>query len=179
MISDVSKVQHTTPIAEVNTAAKTDAKNKIKKASYDTLQTSQEYQQKVKKLKEYNEAQQAEFKNKILSMVVGQTDSYNLILFGEKLQVSAEESQKAKEAISEGGEYSIDCVATRIMDMAKALSGGDSSKISLLRDAVEQGFALAGKEFKQDMPQITHDTYDEVMSRFDDWEREASGAAEK
>ena len=37
--------------------------------------------------------------------------------------------------------WGVDAVATRLMDMAMALSGGDPSKAELLRDAVQKGFA--------------------------------------
>jgi len=58
------------------------------------------------------------------------------------------------------------------MDMAKALSNGDDSKIGLLRDAVKNGFDAAGYEFdsKNGLPDICNKTYDEIMKRFDEWE---------
>lgn len=77
----------------------------------------------------------------------------------------------AKEAISEGGAYSVNAVADRIMTMAAAIAGDDQDKIQQMRDAVEKGFAQAGLYFKSatksDLPQISKDTYTEVMSRFD------------
>ena len=77
----------------------------------------------------------------------------------------------AKAAISEGGEYSVEKVADRIMTMATAIAGGDQDKLQQMRDAVEKGFSQAGLEFKDatnsDLPQICKDTYTEVMNRFD------------
>ena len=107
-------------------------------------------------------------------MIAKQGEESNLTLFGQKLNVSVEDSQKAAEQIEEGGEYSVDAVATRIMDMAKALSGGDKSKISLLKDAVKKGFEAAGLEFNDGagLPEICNKTYDEIMKRFDEWEKE-------
>lgn len=60
------------------------------------------------------------------------------------------------------------------MDMAKALSNGDKTKISLLKDAVIKGFEAAGLEFNggAGLPEICSHTYDEVMKRFDEWEKE-------
>ena len=62
------------------------------------------------------------------------------------------------------------------MDMAKALSGGDPSKIETLRKAVEKGFKAAGVELGGKLPSISQQTYTEVMKRFDDWANESSGA---
>lgn len=89
------------------------------------------------------------------------------------LNFTQEDIDAAKESISEGGFYSIDAVSTRIMDMAMALAGDDPSKISIMRDAVTKGFGQAAKTLnlrEEDMPDITRDTFKEVMKRFDDWE---------
>lgn len=78
----------------------------------------------------------------------------------------------AQQAISEGGAYSVTAVADRIMTMAKAIAGDDPDKMQKMRDAVEKGFAQAGLDFskatKSDLPQISKDTYTEVMKRFDE-----------
>lgn len=107
-------------------------------------------------------------------MIAKQGEKSNLSLFGKKLNVRVEDSEKAAQAIADGGEYSIDAVATRIMDMAKALSGGDKSKLSLLRDAVIKGFEAAGMELNggAGLPEISYKTYDEIMKHFDEWEKE-------
>ena len=90
--------------------------------------------------------------------------------------------EEAQAAISEGGAYSIEAVSDRIFGLAEALSGGDSGKVSEMRAAVEEGFRQAGMVFKDitgkdEMPQITHDTYNEIMSRFDKKAAEMGGIA--
>jgi len=119
-----------------------------------------------------NEKRINEFKESIRSMICKQGEQSNLKLFGLNLNVSVEEANKATASLEDGGEYSIDAVATRIMDMAMALSNGDDSKISMLRDAVTKGFEAAGVEFDSvnGLPEICKKTYDEVMKRFDQWE---------
>lgn len=71
-------------------------------------------------------------------------------------------------------EWGVDAVATRLMDMAVALSGGDTSKIAELRDAVERGFKAAGAEFGKELPGVCQSTYTETMKRFDYWEENGS-----
>ncbi|MBO4852237.1 MAG: hypothetical protein J5477_01240 [Schwartzia sp.] len=90
--------------------------------------------------------------------------------------------EEAQAAISEGGAYSVEAVSDRIFGLAEALAGGDSEKLSQMRAAVEEGFRQAGMVFKDitgkdDMPQITHDTYNEIMSRFDKKAAEMGGIA--
>lgn len=80
--------------------------------------------------------------------------------------------EEAEAAISEGGAYSVEKVADRIMGLAETLANGDSERLSVLKAAVTKGFEAAGADFKSvtndDLPQICHDTYDEIMKRFDD-----------
>ncbi len=95
--------------------------------------------------------------------------------------------EEAKQAIGEGGDWSVDAVAGRIMDMATSIAGGDEKKLEQMRTAVQKGFEQAGAAFNkvygtQDMPQITKDTQDEVMKRFDSvkasYQQAASGTTQ-
>ncbi len=84
----------------------------------------------------------------------------------------------AQKAISEGGPYSVNAVADSIMTLATALAGDDQDKIQKMRDAVDKGFAHAELVFKSatncDLPQISKDTYTEVMKRFDKLQNKTS-----
>ena len=76
-------------------------------------------------------------------------------------------------AVADGGAYSVDSVATRIMDMATSIAGGDPDKLKAMQDAVEEGFRQAGITWKDamgedDMPQITKDTHAEINKRFEE-----------
>lgn len=83
--------------------------------------------------------------------------------------------ETAAAAISEDGEWGVNAVATRLIDMAISLSGGDSSKAAELREAVQKGFEAAGLEIGgSGLPQICKDTYTETMKRFDYWEKNGS-----
>jgi len=90
--------------------------------------------------------------------------------------------EEAAEAVGEGGEYSVDAVAGRIFDMAKAIAGNDPEKLKAMQDAVEEGFKQAGLAWKDtmgtdEMPQITQDTHNEITKRFDDLYAQLTGKA--
>ena len=90
--------------------------------------------------------------------------------------------EDAAKAVADGGDWSVDAVATRIFDMASAIAGNDSEKLSALRAAVEEGFSQAGLTWNQytgldEMPEITEKTYNEIMSRFDKRAEELSGGS--
>ena len=88
----------------------------------------------------------------------------------------------AKKAVSEGGAWSVDAVATRLFDLANTIAGGDPEKLQEMRAAVEEGFAQAGQVWQgatgtSQMPDITSQTYNELMHRFDARMQELTGSA--
>ena len=89
-----------------------------------------------------------------------------------KLPAIVDDPEEAQKALVGDGAYSINSVATRIMDMATTLAGNDPDKLNSMRNAVIKGFSQAGITFsditgESKLPQICQDTYTEVMKRFD------------
>jgi len=90
--------------------------------------------------------------------------------------------EDAAKAIGEGGDWSVDAVATRIFDLATAIAGSDPKKLSAMKAAVEEGFKQAGLTWKdatgqENMPEITKNTYNEIMNRFDQSINELNGTS--
>ncbi|GEM_PF-1215262 len=82
--------------------------------------------------------------------------------------------ETAAKAIAKDGAWGVNAVATRLLDMAVSLSVGDTSKISVLRGAVEEGFKAAAKVLGGALPGVCQETYTETMKRFDYWEQHGS-----
>jgi len=91
------------------------------------------------------------------------------------IEITDELRAEAQEMIDEGGYFSVEETAARILDFAVALTGGDPSKIELMRDAVQRGFDEAEKMFGGELPEISHETHAAVMRGFDEW---AEGGAD-
>lgn len=92
----------------------------------------------------------------------------NLIAGG----VGDKERLAAQGAVSEYGEWGVEQTADRILDFAKALSGGDPSKIGVLKEAVMKGFAQAQAAWGGALPDICSATYAKVRQGFDEWEKQ-------
>ena len=80
--------------------------------------------------------------------------------------------EEAAKAIADGGQWSVNAVADRIMNMATSIAGDDPKKLEAMRSAVQEGFKQAGLDFtkmtgKKDMPEITGKTSADSMGRFD------------
>jgi len=93
------------------------------------------------------------------------------------IEVTDEMRAEAQEMIDEGGYFSVESTATRLLDFAVAISGGDPSRIDLLRDAVQRGFDQAERMFGGELPEISHQTLEAVMNGFDEWAASGSAAS--
>ena len=102
----------------------------------------------------------------------------------EKVSFLKTEELKAQafESIQDGGEWGADTVANRVLEFAKSISGGDASKIELLKDSVNKAFEKVGGLLKtnlnEDLPDVSKRTYDLIMEGFDKWEKEAKDVIE-
>ena len=92
-------------------------------------------------------------------------DIWQFIASG-KYEVDEETKTKAKEAIEDGGYYSVEETSNRLYDFAMALSGGDADKMKKLESAFEEGFKKATKSWGKELPDISNRTYDAVKEKF-------------
>ena len=88
--------------------------------------------------------------------------------------------EDAAKAIAPGGEWSVDAVSSRIFDLASTIAGNDPERLAQMKAAVEEGFKQAGVAWNKmtgqdDMPEITKQTYNEIMNRFDKRTNELNG----
>lgn len=118
------------------------------------------------------------FKKMVEAMIEKQGKKVNQVLkdllAGKEVDivVDSETQAAAQESISEDGYFGVNKTSERIVDFAKALSGGDKSKLEALRNAFKEGFESAKKAFGGELPEISQQTYDKVMLGFDDWANE-------
>jgi len=89
----------------------------------------------------------------------------------EGVAESPESAQmKAAALIGEGGALSPEKLSDTIVDFAKSISGGDTTKLNLLREAIQKGFDEATKAWGGELPEITKTTFDLVQQKLDAWE---------
>lgn len=82
------------------------------------------------------------------------------------------DSTDAAASISEDGEWGVKAVSDRIVDFAKAVSGGDKNKLNELTAAIDKGFKQAAKAWGSELPGICNQTYNEVMRKLEIWKNE-------
>lgn len=136
----------------------------------------------IEKLKADADAQTAQLRQLVEQMIskqgsaLGQTDSIWSFLAKGDFTVDAETKAKAQADIAEDGYWGVEQTSNRILDFAKALSGGDPDMIDKMKNAFEKGFKEATKTWGKDLPSLSQDTYNAVMEKFDQWAGEGTTA---
>ena len=105
---------------------------------------------------------------------IGIADDMWKFLAEGNFEVDEETKKKAQADIAEDGYWGVDKTSDHILDFAKALSGGDSSKAEQLLDAFKKGFEEATKTWGKDLPDISQRTYDAVLEKFETWKNEGN-----
>ncbi len=80
---------------------------------------------------------------------------------------------QAQADIAEDGYWGVNQTSDRIIQFATALTGGDPDKIEEMRAAFKKGYAQAEKTWGGELPEISKQTYDAVMDKFDKLAAEA------
>jgi len=122
----------------------------------------------------WEEAQRASesLRSLVEKLIRGQTEQSESFSVKVAVIVEGENNTETENTFFDDEEWGVASVSTRIVDFAKNLAGGDKSKISVLRDAIEQGFKAAEEAFGGELPEISKKTYDEVIKQLDNWEKE-------
>ena len=134
----------------------------------------------IAQMKADTEARIAQMQELVRKMMQGQgnalaqsDDIWSFLASGDYTVTEAAKLQ-AQEDISENGYWGVEQTSQRILDFAKALSGGDASKADLLLDAFKKGYEEATGAWGKELPEISKKTYEAVEEKFAAWKNESS-----
>ena len=174
-----SKVNEETKAAEV-TAEKKDDSGVVYEPSTSAVTTDSTKKtytpdtNLINKLKAETEARTAQLRSLVEKMISGQTNTYGKandiwqFLRSGNYTVDAATKLQAQADIAEDGYWGVKQTSDRIISFANALTGGDPDKIEDMREAFKKGYAQAEKKWGGSLPDISKQTYDEVMKKFDE-----------
>lgn len=133
----------------------------------------------IAQMKADTEARMAQMQDLVRKMMQGQgnalaqsDDIWKFLASGD-YTVSEAAKLQAQEDISENGYWGVEQTSQRILDFAKALSGGDVSKADMLLDAFKKGYKEATGAWGKELPSISKDTYKAVEEKFAAWKGES------
>ena len=107
---------------------------------------------------------------------IGLADDMWKFLAKGDFEVSADVKAQAQADIAEDGYWGVEQTSQRILDFAKALSGGDVNKADELLNAFKKGFEQATGAWGKELPEISQNTYKAVEEKFAAWKEEAQQA---
>lgn len=174
-VDKIKKNQEVEEVKELEKPVKNDYYEKKEEKPAKVEYTIDE--KKINQLKMDFEQRQAAFIKMVRDAIKGQVDGIEDVIFRLKElkekgdTVDPELVKQAEAEIGPDGYYGVEKTADRLIEFAKAISGGDPSKIETLKEAVKKGFEMA-KEALGELPEISQKTYDRVMEKFDEWEKE-------
>lgn len=172
--TETTTANETGVVYEPSNATASDAAKAAKKYTPNT--------ELINKLKADAEARTAQLRSLVEKLMTGQgnaigtaDDMWSFLRKGE-FTIDAATKAQAQADIAEDGYWGVEATSDRILDFAKALTGGDPSKIEEMREAFEKGFKQATETWGGELPEISQKTYEATMAKFDAWANEANGS---
>lgn len=83
--------------------------------------------------------------------------------------ITPEMRAEAQKNIAADGEYGVEKTSDRLLEFAKAISGGDTSKVDTLKKAIQEGYDAAKEAFGGELPEISKNTLEMTMKKLDEW----------
>ena len=186
-ISNVTTTPVSTTASVKNTAVETekttDKKEDIGVIYEKSTKTEASYSKKpntalIEKMKADAEQRTSQLRSLVEQMMtkqgiaIGTADDMWKFLAKGDFTVSADVKAQAEADIAEDGYWGVEQTSDRIVDFAKALSGGDPEKADAMIEAFKKGFEEATKTWGDKLPDISQRTYDAVLEKMDAWKNE-------
>lgn len=111
---------------------------------------------------------------KLISEQAGRVQNGTFQSVDFSLSIEYSSTSSVSGSIYDDPTYGVDAMATNLMNMAIALSGGDSDKADTLMNAVYKGFEMAEKAWGGKLPGVCQSTLAEVENRFAYWKENGS-----
>ncbi len=166
-------IDNTTASKNTDVAATYEASNVSDKTSASSVKSKAANPELIAKLKADSDNRLQQLQSLVTNMfkkqgiTIGTADDMWKVLASGNFTADADTIAKAKEDISEDGYWGVKQTSDRIFDFAQALAGDDEEKMKAMKKAVEKGFKEATKTWGKELPDISKNTYNAVMDKFD------------
>ncbi len=127
----------------------------------------------IQKLWETTDKATQAIRDLVEKLILNQRKNSGVAENDSAITIDAKTKAEANKAISENGVWGVKAVSSRIVAFAKAISGGDKSRLDEIKSAIEAGFTEAERILGGALPEISQKTYNEVMKQLDQWANEA------
>ena len=167
--TSAAKAEEVGAVYEPSNAVQTDSTKKIYTPNTEL----------INKLKADADARTAQLRSLVEQMMTKQSNIYSnasdiwSFIRSGQYEVDPATKAQAQADIAEDGYWGVNQTSDRIIQFATALTGGDPDKIEEMREAFKKGYAQAEETWGGELPEISKQTYEAVMKKFDDLAAEA------
>ena len=168
-------IDNTTASKNTDVAATYEASNVSDKTSASSVKSKAANPELIAKLKADSDNRLQQLQSLVTNMfkkqgiTIGTADDMWKVLASGNFTADADTIAKAKEDISEDGYWGVKQTSERIFSFAQALAGDDEEKMTKMKEAFEKGFKEATKTWGKELPDISQNTRDAVLKKFDDY----------
>lgn len=138
----------------------------------------------IERLREESEQAYSQLRELVERLLLKQGYSFEQLLNNEiadadfsSIEVDEATQAEAAALIADDGPLGAEAVSDRIVEFAKAISGGDISKLGMLRAAIEQGFTEAKQMLGDYLPDVSIRTQELVSQKLDAWQEEIKASS--
>ena len=173
-VAEETKVTESSDSKQENSGVVYEPSTESKAAASSTKKTYTPDPNLINKLKADAEVRTQQLRSLVEKMMSGQANTYGKandiwqFLRSGNYTVDPATKLQAQADIAEDGYWGVNQTSDRIIQFANALTGGDPDKIEEMRDAFKKGYAQAEKTWGGSLPDISKQTYDAVMKKFDE-----------
>lgn len=133
----------------------------------------------AEEIKSLDEQRLSGLKDMVQKLISGQAEKagsadFSFINAKFSIEITAESVNSVENDIFNDPNFGVDAMATKLMNMAISLSGGNSEKADLLLAAVQKGFDEATGAWGDKLPDVCRATRVEVENRFAYWKENGS-----
>lgn len=125
----------------------------------------------IERLKKESDNVYGQLKQMVEDMLTKQGKAFANLLPGDSVKIDEATRVGAKDLLGPDGPLGIEAMSDKIVDFAKAISGGDKGKLETLRGAIEKGFKEA-ERILGTLPDISQKTHARIMEKLDKWQEE-------
>ena len=171
---------YTTPQTTTKTKASQTTNTADAKDSGVVYETSSKTDDKSNKIKDYSSVvatmkkelstKNEQLQNLVTKLLGKQAGKYTKLadLFKD-IQADPATIEQAQKDIADDGYWGVEQTSDRLVSMAQALSGGDTSKADTLIAAIKKGFDEATEAWGDKLPDICQKTIDAAVKKMEAW----------
>ena len=148
------------------TTPQTTAKTKVSQATNKI----KDYSSVVATMKKELSTKNEQLQNLVTKLLGKQAGKYTKLadLFKD-IQADPATIEQAQKDIADDGYWGVEQTSDRLVSMAQALSGGDTSKADTLIAAIKKGFDEATEAWGDKLPDICQKTIDAAVKKMEAW----------